>query len=31
MNFVGTVASGLLTDRYDPRKLLAIYYFFRGL
>jgi len=31
MNFVGTVASGWLTDRYDPRKLLAIYYTFRGL
>ena len=23
MNFVGTIASGWLTDRYDPRKLLA--------
>ena len=31
MNFVGTVASGWLTDRYDPRKLLACYYGFRGL
>ncbi len=31
MNFVGTVASGWLTDRYDPRKLLAVYYFLRGL
>ncbi len=31
MNFVGTVGSGWLTDRYDPRKLLAIYYSFRGL
>jgi len=31
MNFVGTIASGLLTDRYDPRKLLAIYYSLRGL
>lgn len=31
MNFVGTLASGWLTDRYDPRKLLAIYYSFRGL
>ena len=30
MNFVGTVASGWLTDRYDPRKLLAGYYTFRG-
>jgi sugar phosphate permease len=31
MNFVGTVASGWLTDRIDPRKLLACYYSFRGL
>ena len=31
MNFVGTIASGWLTDRYDPRKLLAIYYSLRGL
>ncbi len=31
MNFVGTVASGWLTDRYDPRKLLCCYYGFRGL
>lgn len=31
MNFVGTIASGVLTDRYDPRKLLAVYYFLRGL
>jgi sugar phosphate permease len=31
MNFVGTIASGWLTDRHDPRKLLAIYYSFRGL
>ncbi|MDP9373827.1 MAG: MFS transporter [Chloroflexota bacterium] len=31
MNFVGTVASGWLTDRYDPRILLACYYWFRGL
>jgi MFS family permease len=31
MNFVGTITSGWLTDRYDPRKLLAIYYSFRGL
>jgi MFS family permease len=31
MNFVGTLASGWFTDRYDPRKLLAIYYSFRGL
>ena len=31
MNFVGTIASGWLTDKYDPRKLLCIYYGFRGL
>ena len=31
MNFVGTVTSGWLTDRYNPRKLLAWYYGFRGL
>lgn len=31
MNFVGTIASGWLTDRYDPRRLLAIYYGLRGL
>ncbi|PZA08557.1 MULTISPECIES: MFS transporter [unclassified Meiothermus] len=30
MNFVGTIASGWLTDRYDPRKLLCVYYAFRG-
>lgn len=30
-NFVGTIASGWLTDRFDPRKLLLIYYSFRGL
>jgi sugar phosphate permease len=30
-NFVGTIASGWLTDRVDPRKLLACYYTFRGL
>lgn len=30
-NFVGTLASGWLTDRYDPRKLLLIYYGFRGV
>lgn len=30
-NFIGTVASGWLTDRYDPRKLLALYYTFRGV
>jgi len=31
MNFVGTIASGYLTDRYDPRVLLSVYYGFRGL
>lgn len=31
MNFVGTLVSGHLTDRHDPRKLLFIYYGFRGL
>jgi MFS family permease len=31
MNIAGTLASGSLTDRYDPRKLLAVYYFLRGL
>ena len=30
-NFIGTIASGWLTDRYDPRKLLLIYYGFRGV
>ena len=30
-NFVGTIASGWLTDRFDPRKLLLVYYGFRGL
>jgi predicted MFS family arabinose efflux permease len=28
---LGTIASGWLTDRFDPRKLLAIYYTFRGI
>ncbi len=28
---VGTLASGYLTDRIDPRKLLFFYYGFRGL
>jgi sugar phosphate permease len=31
MNFVGTIASGWLTECYDPRKLLAVYYSLRGL
>jgi sugar phosphate permease len=30
-NFVGTIASGWLTDRRDPRRLLLIYYGFRGV
>ncbi len=30
-NFVGTIGSGWLTDRRDPRKLLLIYYGFRGV
>ena len=30
-NFVGTIGSGWLTDRYDPRKLLLGYYGFRGI
>lgn len=30
-DIVGTIASGWLTDRFDPRKLLAIYYTFRGV
>ncbi len=31
MNFAGTLVSGFLTDRVDPRKLLACYYTFRGV
>ena len=30
-DILGTVASGWLTDRVDPRKLLCGYYLFRGL
>jgi len=30
-DLVGTTASGWLTDRYDPRKLLFYYYGLRGL
>ena len=30
-NFVGTLVSGWLTDRIDPRRLLLAYYSFRGL
>ena len=28
---VGTIASGYLTDRFDPRILLGVYYGFRGV
>jgi predicted MFS family arabinose efflux permease len=30
-DFVGTLFSGWLTDKYDPRKLLFFYYGLRGL
>jgi len=30
-DLIGTTASGWLTDRYDPKKLLVVYYAFRGL
>ncbi len=30
-DIVGTMASGALTDRYDPRRLLFAYYALRGL
>jgi predicted MFS family arabinose efflux permease len=30
-NFVGTIASGWFTDRWDPRRLLLVYYSFRGV
>jgi sugar phosphate permease len=30
-DLVGTTASGWLTDRYDPRRLLAVYYGLRGV
>ena len=30
-DIVGTVASGWLTDRFDARRLLLVYYGFRGL
>ncbi|MAO81201.1 MFS transporter [Microbacterium schleiferi] len=30
-DIVGTIASGWLTDKFDPRKLLIIYYSFRGV
>lgn len=31
LDLIGTTASGWLTDRYDPRKLLFVYYGLRGL
>ncbi|MEG9249837.1 MFS transporter [Arthrobacter sp. Soc17.1.1.1] len=30
-DIVGTIASGWLTDRYNPKVLLAVYYLFRGI
>ncbi len=30
-DIIGTIASGWLSDRFDPRKLLAIYYSLRGI
>nr|WP_051425927.1 MFS transporter [Jiangella gansuensis] len=30
-DLVGTIASGWLTDRFDPRLLLAVYYALRGV
>ncbi len=30
-DLIGTTASGWLTDRFDPRKLLGVYYAVRGL
>jgi sugar phosphate permease len=30
-NFIGTIVSGALTDRFDPRRLLLVYYTFRGV
>ncbi|WP_164205768.1 MFS transporter [[Micrococcus luteus] ATCC 49442] len=30
-DIVGTIASGWLTDRYNPKVLLAVYYQFRGI
>jgi MFS family permease len=30
-DLIGTTTSGWLTDRYNPRKLLAVYYGLRGL
>jgi len=30
-NFIGTLSSGWLTDRVDPRRLLLVFYVFRGI
>ncbi|MEO3750382.1 MFS transporter [Streptomyces sp. B6B3] len=30
-DLIGTIFSGWLTDRYDPRRLLAVYYALRGV
>lgn len=30
-DIIGTIGSGWLSDRFDPRKLLAIYYSLRGI
>ena len=30
-DIAGTIASGWLTDKFDPRKLLVAYYVFRGV
>jgi len=30
-DLIGTIGSGWLTDRFDPRKLLALYYGVRGI
>ena len=30
-DIAGTIASGWFTDRFDPRRLLAVYYALRGL
>lgn len=30
-NFAGTLTSGWLTDRVDPRRLLLVFYVFRGI
>lgn len=30
-DIIGTIASGWFTDRFDPRRLLAVYYALRGV